>query len=68
MIGKDFGVFVLSYFCLLHEGRVSGFVTLGMPLAAGTGIAQNINLPEGFYVSRWKVCCLLFLITKIIHN
>ncbi|XP_019175426.1 PREDICTED: bifunctional epoxide hydrolase 2-like [Ipomoea nil] len=54
VIGKDFGVFVLSYFCLLHEERVSGFVTLGMPLAAGSGIAQNINLPEGFYVSRWK--------------
>lgn len=68
MIGKDFGVFVLSYFCLLHEERVSGLVIMGVPFAARSGIAENINLPEGFYVSRWQVCCLLFTIRKIIHN
>ncbi|XP_073135135.1 epoxide hydrolase 3-like [Henckelia pumila] len=54
LVGKDFGANVMSLFCLLHQERVSGFVTLGVPFMPPRPRTYHQNLPEGFYISRWK--------------
>ncbi|VFQ89017.1 unnamed protein product [Cuscuta campestris] len=54
VIGKDFGSIVLSYFCLLHEDRVAGCVTLDAPFMISRASGFTSNLPEGFYISRWQ--------------
>ncbi|KAL8467958.1 hypothetical protein ACS0TY_031271 [Phlomoides rotata] len=54
LIGKDFGAMVVSVFTLLHQDRVLGFVTLGVPFMLPKLPAHHQQLPEGFYISRWK--------------
>ncbi|CAI9753069.1 unnamed protein product [Fraxinus pennsylvanica] len=52
LIAKDFGAMVASMFVVLHQDRVSGFVTLGVPFYLPHFLTSH--LPEGFYVPRWK--------------
>ncbi|KAA8515285.1 hypothetical protein F0562_018485 [Nyssa sinensis] len=54
LVGKDFGAPVAYQFALLHPERVSGVVTLGVPFMQAQIPAHHKQLPEGFYVSRWK--------------
>ncbi|CAA3011559.1 bifunctional epoxide hydrolase 2-like [Olea europaea subsp. europaea] len=54
LVGKDFGASVVSIFVLLHQERVSGFVTLGMPFMPPQPPTHHKPLPEGFYFLRWK--------------
>ncbi|CAI9760310.1 unnamed protein product [Fraxinus pennsylvanica] len=54
LVGKDFGAAVVSIFVLLHQERVSGFVTLGMPFMPPRPPTHHKLLPEGFYVLRWQ--------------
>ncbi|KAG8385601.1 hypothetical protein BUALT_Bualt03G0062100 [Buddleja alternifolia] len=54
LIGKDFGAAVVSIFTLLHQDRVLGFATLGVPFRPPGPPTHHQNLPEGFYISRWK--------------
>ncbi|KAL3851290.1 hypothetical protein ACJIZ3_013172 [Penstemon smallii] len=56
LIGKDFGAAVVSMFTVLHQDRVLGFVTLGVPFMPPrpTPPTHHQNLPQGFYISRWK--------------
>jgi len=53
MVGKDFGAIPGYDFALHHPDRVSGVVTLGIPFSP-KGLGLDL-LPEGFYVSRWRV-------------
>ncbi|XP_059282287.1 uncharacterized protein LOC132036075 isoform X2 [Lycium ferocissimum] len=53
LVGKDFGAFVTSLFVVLHEERVSGFVTMGVPFMLPGPSDYDKYLPEGFYISRW---------------
>ncbi|KAK6149875.1 hypothetical protein DH2020_017400 [Rehmannia glutinosa] len=54
LIGKDFGAAVVSVFTLLHRDKVLGFVTMGVPFMPPRPPTHHQNLPEGFYISRWK--------------
>ncbi|KAF5201369.1 Epoxide hydrolase, partial [Thalictrum thalictroides] len=55
VIGKDFGVRPAYLFALLHPERVSGIVTLGIPYTPpGYSFAFQGQLPEGFYIMRWR--------------
>lgn len=63
LIGKDFGAFPVSLFALLHPDRLLGFVTLGVPFMLPTPQAVKYEqLPEGFYISRWRVICNFFIL------
>nr|AFN53701.1 putative epoxide hydrolase 3 [Linum usitatissimum]AND01144.1 putative epoxide hydrolase 3 [Linum usitatissimum] len=53
LIGKDWGAFVASWFGVLHPDRVSGIVTLGIPLAIPGSFLAGFTVPEGVYTSRW---------------
>ncbi|XP_073134897.1 epoxide hydrolase 2-like [Henckelia pumila] len=54
LIGKDFGVSVVSLFYLLHRERVSGFVTLGAPFTLPRPPTYFQALPVGCYILRWQ--------------
>ncbi|XP_016500470.2 epoxide hydrolase 2 [Nicotiana tabacum] len=54
LVGKDFGAFVISLFVILHEERVSGFVTMGVPFMLPGPSDYDKYLSEGFYISRWR--------------
>ncbi|XP_009619921.1 uncharacterized protein [Nicotiana tomentosiformis] len=54
LIGKDFGAAVVSSFVLFHEKKVVGFVTIGVPFVVGNPLKNHDQLPEGFYVYRWR--------------
>ncbi|XP_059292133.1 uncharacterized protein LOC132045553 isoform X1 [Lycium ferocissimum] len=54
LIGKDFGSAVLSLFVLLHGERVSGIITMGVPFLPPRSPKYTEDLPEGFYISRWR--------------
>ncbi|CAK9152506.1 unnamed protein product [Ilex paraguariensis] len=54
LIAKDFGALVAYGFALLHPERVSGVVTMGVPFMPPQPLAYHEELPEGFYISRWK--------------
>ncbi|PIN16317.1 Soluble epoxide hydrolase [Handroanthus impetiginosus] len=54
LIAKDFGPLVVSLFSLLHQDRVLGFITIGVPFMPPRPPTYHRNLPEGFYMSRWK--------------
>ncbi|GER36508.1 alpha/beta-Hydrolases superfamily protein [Striga asiatica] len=55
LIAKDFGALVLSIFALRHRDRVLGFVTMGVPFMPPRPPTYSHSLPEGFYISRWKI-------------
>ncbi|KAK9268146.1 hypothetical protein L1049_010587 [Liquidambar formosana] len=54
LIGKDFGVRPAYLLAVLHQERVSGVVTLGLPLVPPHPRTYYKYLPEGFYSLRWK--------------
>ncbi|KAI3983603.1 hypothetical protein MKX01_000615 [Papaver californicum] len=55
VIGKDFGALTAYQFAILHSERVRGVVTCGVPYCPPGGFELLISqLPEGFYISRWK--------------
>ncbi|XP_057764571.1 uncharacterized protein LOC130985560 isoform X1 [Salvia miltiorrhiza] len=54
LIGKDFGAMVASLFTLLHQDRVLSFVTIGVPFMPPRPPSHHNDLPEGFYITRWK--------------
>ncbi|KAL6958312.1 hypothetical protein U1Q18_042815 [Sarracenia purpurea var. burkii] len=54
LVSKDFGSLIAFPIALLQPKRVSGVVTLGIPFLPPRPLAYNNDLPEGFYISRWK--------------
>ncbi|KAG8385600.1 hypothetical protein BUALT_Bualt03G0062000 [Buddleja alternifolia] len=54
LIGKDFGSRIAYIFSLLHPGRVSGVITLGVPFVPPSRPTVLKHLPEGSYISRWQ--------------
>lgn len=54
LVGKDFGAAVVSLFTLLHQERVVKFVTIGVPFMPPRPPSHHNQLPEGFYIRRWK--------------
>ncbi|KAF8031298.1 hypothetical protein BT93_D0482 [Corymbia citriodora subsp. variegata] len=55
LVAKDFGVFPAYPFSLIHQERVRGIVTLGIPyIPPSHSIKNHEHLPEGFYISRWQ--------------
>ncbi|XP_019162790.1 PREDICTED: bifunctional epoxide hydrolase 2-like isoform X2 [Ipomoea nil] len=54
VVGTDFGSFVVTMFCLLHEERVVGCVTLDVPFMLPSPFTSAEKLPEGFYIARWR--------------
>ncbi|XP_030467806.2 uncharacterized protein LOC115686594 [Syzygium oleosum] len=55
LVAKDFGVFPAYLFTLLHQERVQGIVTLGIPYRPPSHpVKYHEHLPEGFYISRWQ--------------
>ncbi|KAG5561608.1 hypothetical protein RHGRI_004605 [Rhododendron griersonianum] len=59
LVGKDFGSPIAYLLVLLYPKRISGVVTLGLPLGVPfrplRAAAHHKGLPEGFYISRWKI-------------
>ncbi|KAM0932816.1 putative soluble epoxide hydrolase [Dioscorea sansibarensis] len=55
IIGKDFGAMPAYSFALLHPDRVSGVVTLGVPYISEDSSPAFQEIPEGYYLSRWRV-------------
>ncbi|KAI3983607.1 hypothetical protein MKX01_000619 [Papaver californicum] len=52
---KDFGALTAYQFAILHPERVKGVVTCGIPYVAPGGFELVVSqLPEGFYIPRWK--------------
>ncbi|XP_042484182.1 bifunctional epoxide hydrolase 2-like [Macadamia integrifolia] len=54
LIGKDFGALPANLFAVLFPERVSGVVTLGVPHFPFPPSSLFGQLPEGFYILRWK--------------
>ncbi|KAI3872653.1 hypothetical protein MKX03_010922 [Papaver bracteatum] len=55
VIGKDFGALTAYQFAILHPERVKGVVTCGAPYLPPSEFEKSFSqLPEGFYVSRWR--------------
>ncbi|KAG9440995.1 hypothetical protein H6P81_016849 [Aristolochia fimbriata] len=55
LVSKDFGVLPANLFTVLHPERVSGLITLGIPLFPPVRSAIQFDLlPKGFYVMRWQ--------------
>ncbi|KAK4741719.1 hypothetical protein SAY87_025307 [Trapa incisa] len=56
LIGKDFGALPPYLVAMSYPERVSGVVTLGVPFlpAGSAALRSQHQLPEGFYISRWK--------------
>ncbi|CAI9089448.1 OLC1v1024020C1 [Oldenlandia corymbosa var. corymbosa] len=54
LVGKDFGARVVYHFTLLHQDRVSGVVTMGLPFLPIGPDATLDSRPKGFYVMRWR--------------
>ncbi|XP_021597781.1 epoxide hydrolase A isoform X3 [Manihot esculenta] len=55
LVAKDFGGRLVSMFTLLHPERVLGIATIGAPLLYQGRLSQSSkNLPEGFYIHRFR--------------
>ncbi|KAH9621799.1 hypothetical protein KSS87_017802 [Heliosperma pusillum] len=54
LIGKNFGVRPAFLLALLHPERVQGVITLGVPHFPPAPSTFHTDLPEGFYISRWR--------------
>ncbi|MCD7459936.1 hypothetical protein HAX54_042351 [Datura stramonium] len=53
LVAKDFGIFVLSRFVVLHADKVSGFITIGVPFFSP--LTLNLQgLSEGSHLARWR--------------
>ncbi|CAL5412196.1 unnamed protein product [Camellia sinensis] len=58
LVAKDFGAWPAYYFALLYPERVLGIITMGVPFLPPGSTTFDKHLPEGFYISRWRVCKL----------
>ncbi|KAK9223768.1 hypothetical protein WN944_012214 [Citrus x changshan-huyou] len=54
LVAKDFGALTAYMFAIQHQERVSGVITLGVPILPPGPIEFHKYLPEGFYISRWQ--------------
>eukprot|EP00262_Sarcandra_glabra_P016999 TRINITY_DN567_c0_g2_i2.p1 TRINITY_DN567_c0_g2~~TRINITY_DN567_c0_g2_i2.p1 ORF type:complete len:313 (-),score=53.61 TRINITY_DN567_c0_g2_i2:287-1225(-) len=55
LVGKDFGALVASLFALVHPDKVSGVITIGIPIIVpGSQATRHDLFPKGFYIVRWK--------------
>ncbi|GAB4831222.1 hypothetical protein Ancab_005233 [Ancistrocladus abbreviatus] len=54
LVAKDFGAMSAYRFALLHPDRMLGIVTMGIPYLPPGAINAFAQLPEGFYISRWR--------------
>ncbi|CAI9087505.1 OLC1v1021587C4 [Oldenlandia corymbosa var. corymbosa] len=54
LIAKDFGSRIAHLFTLLHPRRVAGIVSLGIPFVPPKPPPFAGQVPEGFYMARWK--------------
>lgn len=55
IVAKDFGALPAYSFAVNYPDRVSGVVTLGIPFVPDENSALFTELPEGYYLSRWRV-------------
>ena len=55
LIAKDFGAWPAYIFANFHPERVLGVVTMGVPYLPPGSATFDKHLPEGFYISRWRV-------------
>ncbi|KAM0950139.1 putative alpha/beta hydrolase-1, epoxide hydrolase [Dioscorea sansibarensis] len=55
IVAKDFGALPAYSFALHYPDRVSGVVTLGIPFVPDENSVMYAELPEGYYLSRWRV-------------
>jgi hypothetical protein len=55
LIAKDFGARPAYIFANFHPERVLGVVTMGVPYLPPGPATFDKHLPEGFYISRWRV-------------
>ena len=55
LIAKDFGARPAYLFANFHPERVLGVVTMGVPYLPPGPATFDKHLPEGFYISRWRV-------------
>ncbi|GMP72526.1 hypothetical protein CsSME_00030519 [Camellia sinensis var. sinensis] len=55
LIAKDFGALPAYYFAFHYPERVSGIITMGVPFLPPGSTTFHEQLPEGFYMSRWRV-------------
>lgn len=56
-------------FTLLHPERVLGIATIGAPLLYQGRLSQSSkNLPEGFYIHRFRVSALTYILGLIIDK
>ncbi|CAL5412198.1 unnamed protein product [Camellia sinensis] len=54
LIAKDFGALPAYYFAFHYPERVSGIITMGVPFLPPGSTTFHEQLPEGFYMSRWR--------------
>ncbi|CAL5409823.1 unnamed protein product [Camellia sinensis] len=54
LIAKDFGALPAYYFAFHCPERVSGIITMGVPFLPPGSTPFHEQLPEGFYMSRWR--------------
>ncbi|KAM7525109.1 hypothetical protein LguiA_015011 [Lonicera macranthoides] len=54
LVGKDFGARPAYLLAILHPERVIGVVTCGVPFTPLVTRKFGSELPEGFYINRWK--------------
>lgn len=54
LAAKDFGVRPASIFALVHPERVSGIVTIGVPMVSPSVPDYKKILPQGSYILRWQ--------------
>ncbi|KAL8228684.1 hypothetical protein R6Q57_013584 [Mikania cordata] len=54
VIGKDFGSMVGYTFALFHPEKVAGVISLGVAFRPPGSGSHQAQLPEGYYINRWK--------------
>ena len=50
LVGKDFGVIIVSIIGVLYKERVAGFITLGVPFTLPGPRDESNPLPKGLYI------------------
>ncbi|WVZ59462.1 hypothetical protein U9M48_009599 [Paspalum notatum var. saurae] len=54
LVGKDFGAMPAYEFALQHPERTRGVVCLGIPFSPAPMPKPFDDMPEGFYILRWR--------------
>ncbi|KAH7840483.1 hypothetical protein Vadar_017554 [Vaccinium darrowii] len=54
LVAKDFGSRIAYLIALMYPKRISGVVTMGLPFRPIHASTNLKDLPEGFYISRWR--------------